>query len=169
MKFELVSIDPKSFGVSKTGLVVTNWQYLVETAHWLIKDKVNYVGDCWLVKHTHAKNPNRPSEVTNKFGTTLPYRISFILFNQFLVPNPHCRHLCNNALCINPQHLWLGDKIDNELDSRFFREGFEGLAPQSYKGIWRSDTSVADIGLQLVSETYYDELYLAVLDYGESI
>jgi len=44
------------------------------------------------------------------------HRISYLLHNGDLVDGLSVLHNCNNALCVNPDHLRLGTQADNMRD-----------------------------------------------------
>lgn len=45
------------------------------------------------------------------------HRASYVLYNQ-VIPKPteHVLHKCDNPLCVNPQHLFIGDQKKNMSD-----------------------------------------------------
>lgn len=55
----------------------------------------------------------------------LTARVSFVVFNG-IVGTLNVLHTCDNTICVNPEHLWLGTNKDNTQD--MFQKGRE--APQ---------------------------------------
>lgn len=48
----------------------------------------------------------------------LAHRLAYSTFNNVEVPPPHVMlcHSCDNPICCNPRHLWLGSAADNNAD-----------------------------------------------------
>lgn len=44
------------------------------------------------------------------------HRVSYWYHNNNLPDDMHCCHKCDNPLCINPDHLFLGTDLDNHKD-----------------------------------------------------
>lgn len=44
--------------------------------------------------------------------------VSYSLIFGEIPPNKHVLHKCDNGLCVNPNHLYLGDQIDNSRDAK---------------------------------------------------
>lgn len=44
------------------------------------------------------------------------HRVSYILFKGIIPRNKCVLHKCNNRVCINPEHLYLGTHKDNAVD-----------------------------------------------------
>ena len=98
--------------------------------------------ECW---------PWLKAKVTDGYGTIalqsgIPlatHRVAYELNFGPIPANMVVRHTCNNASCVNPNHLTLGDHLDNVVD-RILTSNFGKLHLQDVLNI-RKDTRVQRI------------------------
>ena len=70
---------------------------------------------CWLWQGPPRKrNGYGGIQVNGK--SVLVHRLSYSLFVGPLLPGECVLHSCDNDLCINPAHLFIGDREDNNRD-----------------------------------------------------
>lgn len=81
----------------------------------LNKVVINDVTDCW--EYQGGKNNIGYGFIRddNKMRTT--HRVSYEEHNNIKIPRYMCVcHSCDNPICVNPSHLWLGTMKDNMRD-----------------------------------------------------
>lgn len=105
---------------------------------WSKVDKTSSEKGCWL--WTGYKKPNGygtfPLKRGGKGRPLYSHRIAFILSGGVFNKGPLVLHgPCHNRLCCNPDHLYSGDKKQNEADR--FRDGTAMRGDQSWPRLHR--------------------------------
>lgn len=70
---------------------------------------------CW--EWQGHKNKNGYGTIHYASKNQLAHRVSFIVFNLKIPKGALVLHKCDNKPCINPKHLYHGDKKDNMRDA----------------------------------------------------
>jgi predicted XRE-type DNA-binding protein len=66
--------------------------------------------------------------IKSSLGTRLAHRVSWILFRESPIRDLFVLHKCDNRLCVNPWHLFLGTQEDNMKDMAFKKRSPRGEA-----------------------------------------
>jgi hypothetical protein len=82
---------------------------------WVNKGGTN---ECWNWKGApNVWGYGQIRDTNGRYGKKkLAHRISWIIHNGPIPTNILVLHTCDNPLCVNPNHLWLGTHKDNALD-----------------------------------------------------
>lgn len=72
---------------------------------------------CWLWQSTtHAHNGYGAFWYPPMRRTMCAHRIAWLLTHGSIPGRLHVLHKCDNPICVNPRHLWLGTQLDNMRD-----------------------------------------------------
>lgn len=109
---------------------------------------------CWL--WTGHINTYGYGYVTHKNRPAMATHIVWALYKKGIVPKGICLcHVCDNRICVNPDHLFLGTKGDNNKDrdrklrqAHGIRQWKAKLNPEIVKTIRASSSSCSELGIQ---------------------
>lgn len=77
-------------------------------------DKVKKTKGCW--EWIGGKFYHGYGVFKFNYKTWKAHRFSRLIHNGFIPKGMCVCHTCDNKLCVNPKHLWLGTKSDNNKD-----------------------------------------------------
>jgi hypothetical protein len=89
----------------------------LETRFW---SRVLKTETCWLWTGWRARRPSGEDSYGKLYVTrsswVKAHRYSYRLHNGDFPEDLHVLHKCDNILCVNPEHLFLGTQLDNMRD-----------------------------------------------------
>lgn len=86
----------------------------IEKVKARIQDSITKVeSGCW--EWNREKAPNNYGKY-RVMGETLAHRVSYIIHNEESIQDMCVMHSCDNPCCVNPEHLSLGSRDDNNKD-----------------------------------------------------
>lgn len=102
----------------KSEINKARWDAYREPAFWSRVDRRGE-DECWpwRGKLTHSrKNPRQYGQLGWKGRITRAHRVAFEIAVQLIPEGAFVLHRCDNTLCCNPKHLYLGDHAQNMRD-----------------------------------------------------
>ena len=81
--------------------------------HFKTRYVIDEITGCWNWKY--LKSSQGYGQYKRVKGETLAHRASYILYKGIINQECVC-HKCDNPSCVNPDHLFLGSKLDNNRD-----------------------------------------------------
>lgn len=90
----------------------------IEERFWKQVVIVPYDNGCWLWSgHTNQKGYGQIGRGAAGAGEIKAHALSWII-HYGRIPEGKCvLHRCDNPPCVNPNHLWIGTRLDNNRDS----------------------------------------------------
>jgi hypothetical protein len=100
-------------------------------------EKVKKGDGCW--EWIGSKNSKGYGTLRRAGGHWMAHRVSYELAHGCkLPPNRWVLHRCDNPICVNPDHLFLGTQSDNMRDMARKERGCSKLShTQAYEILWR--------------------------------
>ena len=103
------------------------------------KIRENFHTDCWEWLGTTTGNNGYGSMRISTQETAYVHRLSYVMYKGKIPPDMKVLHTCDNPVCCNPNHLFLGTQLDNIKD-------------RDMKGHCRNRYSVKQLGSVNVQE-----------------
>lgn len=102
---------------------------------------------CWLWTGATNRTGYGKMYVSTRSRPTTAHRVSWSLVNGPIPAGMNVCHRCDNPLCVNPAHLFLGTQADNLNDMvRKGRRSFR--APPPVRGEARTDSKLTDAAVR---------------------
>ncbi len=101
-------------------------------------NKINIsLNSCWLWKISYKSH--KYGEIFYKGQNYKAHRVSYMLANPNInITHLKIRHICNNKLCVNPEHLEIGSQQDNMRDRPEVKK-YKAFGEEKYRLEWFED------------------------------
>lgn len=88
---------------------------------------------CWGWKGPLAKGGYPVMSCRPGIGPTKGHRASWLIHNGSLPKDKHVCHKCDNPICTNPEHLWIGTQKQNN-DDKIAKSRENNVPPPQKRG-----------------------------------
>lgn len=115
----IVNADAKSLEIPKENLVDydnPSWHGNTTRLRFLKKIKQNPITSCWEWQGTITGNNGYGSMRIPGRQTAYVHRIAYVMYKEPIILGMQVLHACDNPICCNPDHLFLGTQEDNIKD-----------------------------------------------------
>lgn len=82
---------------------------------------------CWLWNHRLDKSGY--GRIVVKDRPQLAHRVSYAAYKGHPAPDLHVCHTCDTPACVNPDHLFAGTNLDNQMDRKRKRKTLPEALP----------------------------------------
>lgn len=107
----------------------------------------------WLGQVTYRGEYGIFNRAPDGYIMARAHRVSWEIYNNIkLNPEIHVLHSCDTPICVNPDHLFLGDQAINMYDKAMKGRQLEGEANPAYKhGMYVGDKKNPDYPQGIIS------------------
>jgi hypothetical protein len=109
---------------------------------WFLEQAVETPTKCWNWPHGTTSRNYGQVVYQGKLITT--HKLSYMLFVGEIENGLYVLHTCDNTICFNPRHLYLGTQFDN-MNDRSVRGRWQGLHGQDNGRFILTDTKIQQI------------------------
>lgn len=88
---------------------------------------------CWGWRGPIAKGGYPVMSCRKEMGSDRGHKASWIIYKGMIPPKMHVCHSCDNPICTNPEHLWIGTHKQNN-DDKIAKGRAKFVKPPTLKG-----------------------------------